>query len=321
LPLIVFYLLTFISLFISMRSNSILLIWFSLELNLLRFLPIIASNNNLAVENSIKYFLVQRWASILFLSSFMVSETLFNRAYFIITIAILIKLGTPPFHIWFITIIKTSPFFIILLLSTIQKMIPLYFISNVFFPKSLFFFILFFTRYVSISLLWTIININNLLGISSLININWILIRSQINFNLVILFIVVYFYLLLGLVLIFNKNNAKRFTQGLNKISAWDKVIIVLLFISLGGLPPFLGFLIKLIVIKFIIIKNNILLIILLIFISLMLLFHYLSRSYYLLTLYPKIKLVAKLSTIKISFYFFYFFSLIWFHILMVGAL
>jgi len=316
-----FYLLIFISLFISISSTSILLIWVALELNLLRFLPIISSENNLSIENRIKYFLVQRWASILFLTAFMASEILFSRAHLIITVAILIKLGTPPFHIWFIIIIKTSPFFIIILLSTVQKIIPLYFIRNIFFSKALFFLSIFLTRIFSAALLWTIVSIGKLLAISSIININWILIRTQISFKLVFLFIFIYLHLLLGLVLILNKNNSKTFIQRTNKIGTVDKVGIILIFMSLGGLPPLLGFLIKLVILKFILLKNNIILATVLVFLSLILLFHYLSRSYYLLTMYPRIKFITKSSAKGRVFYFFYFFSLIWFNIVMVGTL
>ena len=316
-----FYLLIFISLFISISSTSILLIWVALELNLLRFLPIISSENNLSIENRIKYFLVQRWASILFLTAFITSEILFSRAHLIITVAILIKLGTPPFHIWFIIIIKTSPFFIIILLSTVQKIIPLYFIRNIFFSKALFFISIFLTRIFSAALLWTIVSIGKLLAISSIININWILIRTQISFKLVFLFIFIYLHLLLGLVLILNKNNSKTFIQRTNKIGTVDKVGIILIFMSLGGLPPLLGFLIKLVILKFILLKNNIILAIVLVFLSLILLFHYLSRSYYLLTMYPRIKFITKSSAKGRVFYFLYFFSLIWFNIVMVGTL
>lgn len=127
---------------------------------------------------------------------------------------------------------------------------------------------------------------------------------------LVILFMSIYFYILLGLVLILGKRNRKSFLHSINKINTYDKIGLVLVFISLGGLPPFLGFLIKLVTVKFVLIKQNILLIILLVFLSLMLLFHYLSRSYYLLTIFPNTKLASKLSLGSMGLYSIYFLSL-----------
>merc|ERR1712241_948060 len=114
-----------------------------------------------------------------------------------------------------------------------------------------------------------------------------------------------------GLILILNKNNSKTFIQRTNKIGTLDKVGIILIFMSLGGLPPLLGFLIKLVILKFILLKNNIILATVLVFLSLILLFHYLSRSYYLLTMYPRIKFITKSSAGGRVFYFFIFFSLI----------
>ena len=59
-----------LSIFISLRVNSNFLIWILLELNIIRFLPIISSKEHIEIENSIKYFLIQRWASVIFLISF-----------------------------------------------------------------------------------------------------------------------------------------------------------------------------------------------------------------------------------------------------------
>ena len=61
-----FYFLIFMSIIISLRFNSRLFIWIRLEINILSFLPIISSGLNIELENSVKYFLIQRWASIIF---------------------------------------------------------------------------------------------------------------------------------------------------------------------------------------------------------------------------------------------------------------
>ena len=55
-----FYFLIFISIIIALRFNSSFIMWVSLEINILRFLPIISSGVNIELENSVKYFLIQR---------------------------------------------------------------------------------------------------------------------------------------------------------------------------------------------------------------------------------------------------------------------
>merc|ERR1711978_688785 len=63
----------------------------------------------------------------------------------------------------------------------------------------------------------------------------------------------------------------------INRINFFDKIIIVIVFISLGGIPPILGFLRKLLILK-------------IIFSALILLYHYISRIYFFLTYVPSMK-------------------------------
>merc|ERR1739848_514473 len=67
----------------------------------------------------------------------------------------------------------------------------------------------------------------------------------------------------------------------INRIIFIDKIIISLLFISLEGMPPLLGFLRKFIVLKIIFLYENIFLFLIIIFSSLILLYHYISRIYF----------------------------------------
>merc|ERR1712214_200856 len=95
--------------------------------------------------------------------------------------------------------------------------------------------------------------------------------------------------------IIYNFYRLNVFYQ-INSIAFLDKFIILIVFISLGGMPPMLGFLRKIIILKMII---NYLLRIILIFIivisSLTLLYFYLSRIYFYLTNIPSLKINFKL--------------------------
>tara|TARA_B100000768_G_C11080346_1_gene290528 strand:+ start:215 stop:373 length:159 start_codon:yes stop_codon:yes gene_type:complete len=44
---------------VALRATSPFILWAALEINILLFLPVIASESGLALENTIKYFLVQ----------------------------------------------------------------------------------------------------------------------------------------------------------------------------------------------------------------------------------------------------------------------
>lgn len=98
-PLVIFKLFLLISVMLALSRGSRLMMWLALEMNILRFLPILVSGEISPLENSMKYFLIQRVASILFIMAVLVMS--FNYARFIeagIVLALLIKLGAAPFH-------------------------------------------------------------------------------------------------------------------------------------------------------------------------------------------------------------------------------
>lgn len=279
----------FLSIIIAIRFNSSLIIWIRLEINILRFLPIISSGLNIELENSVKYFIIQSWASIIFLIRFFFCNYLFNNFYLLLIISIFIKLGIAPFHTWFISILKTCSLFILIILSTIQKIIPLIILNNIYINYILYYIRIFLTIIFILLILSRVINLNKLLALSSLGNILWLISSNILSIKLILLFILVYIYILLGIYIFYNIYYYNIFMQ-INRINLFDKIIIIILFISLGGIPPILGFLRKLLILKIIFIYENIFLFLIIIFSSLVLLYHYISRMYFFLTLVPSIK-------------------------------
>ena len=114
----------------------------------------------------------------------------------------------------------------------------------------------------------------------------WLFLKERKKFWLAPVIIIL---LLLGVLIIYRKYSYGLFTQ-INSIVMFDKIIIVFVFISLGGLPPLLGFLGKLIVLKNILVSVNILFILIIIYTSLIILYHYLSRTFFIITYLPSIK-------------------------------
>ena len=104
------------------------------------------------------------------------------------------------------------------------------------------------------------------------------------------LFIVIYIYILIGIYIFYNSYYYRIFIQ-INSINLFDKIIIILVFMSLGGIPPILGFLRKLLILKIIFYYENIVLFLMVIFSSLILLYHYISRIYFFLTFLPSMKI------------------------------
>jgi NADH:ubiquinone oxidoreductase subunit 2 (subunit N) len=111
--------------------------------------------------------------------------------------------------------------------------------------------------------------------------------------KLFILFMFIYILLLLGVLLLYKKTGLNQFMQ-INGIVFTDKIIILFVFMSLGGLPPLLGFLGKLVILKNIIIYINMVFLVILIYTSLIILYNYISRMFFLLNYMPSIKYCFK---------------------------
>ena len=299
-----FYFLLLVSIIISIRFNSRFIIWLRLEINMLRFLPIISSGLNIELENSVKYFLIQRWASIIFLISYFFCNYFINSIRILLILSIFIKLGISPFHTWFISILKTCSLYILMLLSSLQKIIPLIILNNVFFFFRIFYFCIIITIIFLVIILSSVININKLLALSSLGNILWLISSNLLSLKLMILFLTIYVFLLMGIYLFYNSFYYNLFIQ-INRINFFDKIIIVLLFISLGGMPPLLGFLRKFLILKIIFIYENLILFLIIIFSSLVLLYHYMSRIYFFITFMPSLKTNFSTNNYSITKYFY----------------
>lgn len=115
----------FLSTILLIRITNLLITWIIIEVNLLRFLLLILSFQG--KEELVKYFISQRLGSILFL---------FGRALgslgpqefreILVFSRLLLKLGVPPVHWWFIRVVSKLCWERILLLISWQKIGPLF---------------------------------------------------------------------------------------------------------------------------------------------------------------------------------------------------
>ena len=269
-----------------LSGTSSFLIWVALELNILAFLPIISNQGVWAFENTIKYFLVQSVASIIFLSSRIMVN--FLPSYFsdVGTISILLKLGAAPLHRWFISILKTCSLTVLFFLSTIQKILPLLVCFNLWLKSWIL--VLFSVITFILILLSTpgIININKILGVSSVMNLIWFLLSTQTSYLVFFLFFIIYTTILYCLILILFNLIVTRFYE-LGGVSVRLKTLLVYLFMSLGGMPPFLGFLGKICVLKENMYSMDSVFLVSLVLASLRVLYLYISRSFFFLCMVP----------------------------------
>ena len=77
----------------------------------------------------------------------------------------------------------------------------------------------------------------------------WLLFRAQNSVKLIIIFIIIYSILLLGIMFSVNIRSNSSFYQ-IERLDNLSKILFIFIFISLGRLPPLLGFIMKLLVLK-----------------------------------------------------------------------
>jgi len=252
-----FILIIIIGTIFSISSSHWLTIWIGLEINLIGFLPLInIKGKTLEAEASIKYFIIQRIRSrVLIISSVLMYNTtlswysIFTNDIFrlIIILSLVLKLGGAPLHFWVPSIAKQMSWSILFIILTWQKLAPLLILSLI--NSNLIIIIL-------ISMASTIVgriialnqtNIQLIIVYSSISHLGWMLSIISINRSLTMIYF--FNYIIISIPLI----NILRLTLGnhlfiLTQQTKINNIIPISLILSLGGLPPLLGFISKLVI-------------------------------------------------------------------------
>lgn len=193
----------------------------------------------------------------------------------------MLKRGAAPFHFWFPSVIEGLRWYSNLLLITWQKIAPLIILSYTIRLNLMIIIIIFsilFGRIGGINQT----SLRKLLAFSSINHLGWIVAGIINNENLWFIYFLFYTFLNFRIVFIFDNFKLFNINQTFNLFqnNKFTKISLSLLLISLGGLPPFLGFLPKWIIIE-LLVKNNIYFILtFILFITLITLYFYLRISY-----------------------------------------
>uniref|UniRef100_UPI0030E15A9B NADH dehydrogenase subunit 2 n=1 Tax=Megalurothrips distalis TaxID=1030663 RepID=UPI0030E15A9B len=244
-------LMMLLSIMLSISSNSIMGIWMGMEINLFSFIPLMTLDLKKNSENSIMiYFLIQSISSsMMIFSCFLMnlnkeSKTIFLSIFYL---SLLVKTGLCPFHFWTLKIMEGLSWNSCFILLTIQKIIPLFTLMLFTQKNFLILLILLNSVIASISGL-TMFSIRKIMGISSMNHMSIMMMSILISKKLFKLYFFIYTVTSMMLISTFNSKNLNFLFQifksnKMNKMLTFNSMIMIF---SMAGLPPFLGFIPKL---------------------------------------------------------------------------
>nr|ARH53753.1 NADH dehydrogenase subunit 2 [Carpelimus fuliginosus] len=275
-----FFNMLIFSIILSISSYSWYSMWIGLEINMMSIIPLMNNSKNMMnTESAIKYFSSQIIASTMLLFSIiMMSNNLINNNSLIIMInsALLMKLGSAPFHFWFPEVMEGQKWNICLILLTLQKMIP-FMILNYNMNLPMFFtIIILLNMMISMFLGLNQVSIRKIITYSSINHIGWMISIMMFSTMTWMLYFLIYsitmliFSLLMNYYNIYTMNQLIKFNMNMN-----FKLIIIFMFFSMAGLPPFIGFMPKWLTIQLMIYNNHYLLPSVMVIITLFTMFYY----------------------------------------------
>nr|YP_008994351.1 NADH dehydrogenase subunit 2 [Cistopus taiwanicus]AGS15324.1 NADH dehydrogenase subunit 2 [Cistopus taiwanicus] len=291
-----FILMMIMGTIMSLSSSHWLMMWMGLELNLMGILPLMnIKSKNLEIESSMKYFIIQSMSSSLFIMSsiFMYLSSIsmfsmFNNSMFssIMTISLLIKLGSAPFHFWLPAMCKQMSWMMLFLILTWQKLAPLFMLSFINYN----YMIMITASFIS-SIFGSIQAINQsslqlIMVYSSISHLGWMLPACSTNNSIMFIYLMFYSIIILPLFISFSKKSS-FFIYSLteqNNLMNKEYIFIMSLILSLGGIPPMLGFLSKLMMLNFLLKMNMIMLSLILFMGTLISLYFYLNLMMMMMT-------------------------------------
>nr|ACY08959.1 NADH dehydrogenase subunit 2 [Kerivoula papillosa] len=258
-----------------MTSSHWFMIWVGFEMNMLAIIPLLTKEHNpRSTEAATKYFLTQATASMLLLvaaiinllySGHWTAMKLINPiASTFMTMALTMKLGLSPFHLWVPEVTQGIPLVSGLILLTWQKLAPLsvlYMImpstnTNLLMIMSL----------MSIAIGgWGGLNqtqLRKIMAYSSIAHMGWMI--SILTYNPTMTLLNLYLYIPMTattfMLLMMNLTTTMNSLSLVSNKSPLITIIILTMMLSLGGLPPLTGFLPKWLIVQEMMKNNSILL-------------------------------------------------------------
>nr|AAZ06523.1 NADH dehydrogenase subunit 2 [Anolis oxylophus] len=280
---------------IVMTSHHWLFAWLGLEMNTLAIIPTIATTHNpRSTEAATKYFLTQAAASAMILFSSTINawqmgtwniiDMSSTPAHIMLTLALAMKLGLAPMHFWLPEVLQGVTLTTALIISTWQKLAPLTLIYLTINNLST-------TILIILGLVSAIVGgwgglnqtqTRKIMAYSSIAHLGWMFSISSLMINIMIFNLLIYLILTTGLFcfLIVAQSKTIQDTMTTWTLSPMLTSMMMILLLSLGGLPPLTGFMPKWFILEELTTQNLTSMAILMTIATLLSLFFYLRLTY-----------------------------------------
>nr|AEX68579.1 NADH dehydrogenase subunit 2 [Eremias argus] len=254
-----------LGLIIAATSFHWFLAWVGLELNTLAMIPILAKQHHpRATEAATKYFIIQATASSIILFSITlnawhtgiwdINQLSLPLASTMLTIALTMKLGLAPMHFWLPEVMQGTTLSSALIITTWQKLPPmtLLFLTSHNLPTPILL-----TLALTSTLIggWSGLNqtqVRKIMAYSSIAHLGWMIAILSLSQNLLLFTLLIYILMTSSMFLILISTSSKS-SKDLGQLWSTSPTITsisLITLISLGGLPPLIGFLPKWLILK-----------------------------------------------------------------------
>nr|AUW38574.1 NADH dehydrogenase subunit 2 [Cantao ocellatus] len=271
-----FWLIMMIGTILVLSSNNWISMWMGLEINLMAFIPLMNYNNKLSSESMMIYLLTQSASSMLLMFSIIMLNMTMNEMFNNLTlISLLIKLGAAPFHMWLPEILTKMNWITGVVIMTWQKMAPMMMINNLNTNN-----VIMYSSIILSVIVGTLGGLNQMslrkiMAYSSINHLGWMMMMVKTKNNWLI-YLMIYSMMIMIMCWMFHQYNLIHINQINNlNITMMEKMNYMVSMLSLGGLPPFLGFLPKWLVIQTMMNNNLIMMLLIMVTCSLLSLFYY----------------------------------------------
>ena len=283
-------------------SNDLFIVFLGVELQSFSFIILLANDKSKfnSVEGGLKYFIVGIISSIFFLLGYLLlwlespySPSLFtfnkeNIGWILILLSVLTKLGCAPLHFWIIDVLESSNWSLFIIFSLLPKISLIILLSKILSWSIVFDTLAFSSLILGLMGALNQTKIKRLIAYSSVSNLGLILFLLKtwnLNENQPLYFyMVIYFVNLVTIILLlkFTQKSENPYLINVNK--DLNKIFPILglslVFLSVGGVPPFSGFIPKWTLILNLIQEKHYFQSVIVVFLSILTIVYYLSIAY-----------------------------------------